>query len=240
MKRIAKIVLLLFSTIIAAFLVFILVLQIFEFRPDPLVQLDITANLTDEENNYVQLDTPYKILSFNIGYASLSQTEDFVMDGGKKARMDSKDEVETNIDGIKSILEDAGADVYLIQEVDENSARSYRINQYAAFNEALGTPSSLGYNYRCLFVPFPLNFSQMMGKVNSGIASFIDFRVDSAIRHQLPGSFAWPVSLANLKRCIVVSKLPIAGSSKNLVVINVHLSAYDDGSMRLEEMNYLK
>ncbi|MGI6392138.1 MAG: endonuclease/exonuclease/phosphatase family protein [Candidatus Izemoplasmatales bacterium] len=240
MKRIAKILMLLILTAISFVIVFILVLQIFEYRPDPLVQLEITDNLTDESQNHLKLDTTYKILSFNVGYASLSQTEDFVMDGGAKARMDTKSEVEANIDGIKQILEDSEADIYLLQEVDEDSARSYHINQYSAFKDALGMPSSYGYNYRCLFVPFPLDFSHMMGEVNSGIASFTSFRVNSAIRHQLPGSFAWPVNLANLKRCLVVSKLPIADSSKYLVIINAHLSAYDDGSMRLKEMAYLQ
>ncbi|MCK7487081.1 MAG: hypothetical protein MZU97_17405 [Bacillus subtilis] len=46
--------------------------------------------------------------------------------------------------------------------------------------------------------------------------------------------------LANLKRCIVVSRLDIADSDKQLIVINVHLSAYDDGQMRLLEMAKLQ
>jgi endonuclease/exonuclease/phosphatase family metal-dependent hydrolase len=240
MKRILKILLLAVLSLIAFVIVFVLVLQIFEYRPDPLVQLEISDNLQDSSENYAELDTTYHILTFNIGYASLSQTEDFVMDGGSKARMDSKEEVEANIEGIETILEAVDADIYLLQEVDDFSSRSYKTDQYAAFKDTLGYSASLGYNYRCLFVPFPLNPSQMMGRVSSGIASYINFHVTSSIRHQLPGSFSWPVSLANLKRCVVVSRINIAGSEAELVIINVHLSAYDDGSMRLQEMAYLK
>ena len=39
---------------------------------------------------------------------------------------------------------------------------------------------------------------------------------------------------------MLISKYPIKDSDKYLVVINVHLSAYDDGTMRLEEMEALK
>jgi len=56
----------------------------------------------------------------------------------------------------------------------------------------------------------------------------------------LPGEFSWPIRLANLKRCLVVTRLPIRDSEHELVIINLHLSAYDDGAMRLQEMAALQ
>jgi endonuclease/exonuclease/phosphatase family metal-dependent hydrolase len=211
---------------------------LFEFRPEATTDLSI-----ENENNFTKTlitDTPISILTFNTGYASLSETEDFVMDGGRKARMDSKEEVEANIDGIQSILLDTDADIYLLQEVDIDSNRSYNINQYEVYKENLNLPSMLAYNYRSIFVPFPLNPSQMMGKVNSGIVTFSAFETSQATRIQLPGSFAWPVRLANLKRALLISRHPIEGSEAELVIINVHLSAYDDGSMRIQELEALQ
>jgi len=240
MKKVLKILLILFAFFLAVGVGFILTLQLFEYRPKELTDLEIENNLADEEANYVRLNDTITILSFNTGYASLSQTEDFVMDGGTKARMDSKADVEMNIEGIEATLQAAEADIYLLQEVDVDSSRSYHTSQYSDYQDFLSLPSSLGYNYRCIFVPFPFEFGQMMGSVNSGIATFTNYYVESAIRHQLPGSFPWPIRLANLKRCVVVSRLPIAGSEKEFVVINVHLSAYDDGSMRLQETEALK
>jgi endonuclease/exonuclease/phosphatase family metal-dependent hydrolase len=79
-----------------------------------------------------------------------------------------------------------------------------------------------------------------MGNVQSGIATASGFYVETAERHQLPGSFSWPLKLANLKRCMTVSRLPIDGSDQYLVLINVHLSAYDDGTMRVQEMAALR
>jgi endonuclease/exonuclease/phosphatase family metal-dependent hydrolase len=217
-----------------------LTLQIFEYNPEAVETLTIEGNIADEGANRVHLDTSYKIMTFNIGYASLSATEDFVMDGGTKGRMDTSAEVDANILGISQILTDADADFYFIQEVDVDSDRSYNTKQYETFSDLLDMPATLGYNYRCLFVPFPFQIGQMMGSVNSGIMTATGFPVTSAERHQLPGSFSWPLRLANLKRCMVVTRLAIDGSDKELVLINVHLSAYDDGTMRIQEMAALR
>ncbi|MGD9760907.1 MAG: endonuclease/exonuclease/phosphatase family protein [Candidatus Izemoplasmatales bacterium] len=240
MKRILKILITLVIVVIVFVVGFIITLQAFEFRPEAITTLTITDNPEDLSENYVDSAVSLTILTFNIGYASLSETEDFVMDGGEKAKMDTETEVIANLDGISSILEDNPADIYLLQEVDIDSKRSYNINQLDYYHDILGKSSVLAYNYRCIFVPFPFDLNQMMGKVNSGIVTFSDYYTESAERHQLPGSFDWPVSLANLKRAMLISKYPIQNSEKYLVVINVHLSAYDDGTMRLQEMEALK
>jgi endonuclease/exonuclease/phosphatase family metal-dependent hydrolase len=240
MKRILKILLTLVIVLIVFMVGFIITLQAFEFRPDDITTLTVTDNLENISDNYVNSDESLTIITFNTGYASLSETEDFVMDGGEKAKMDTEAEVIENLEGISSILENNPADIYLLQEVDVDSHRSYSINQLDYYHDILGKSSVLAYNYRCIFVPFPLSLDQMMGKVNSGIVTFSDYHTESAERHQLPGSFDWPVSLANLKRAMLITKYPIKNSEKYLVVINVHLSAYDDGTMRLQEMEALK
>jgi endonuclease/exonuclease/phosphatase family metal-dependent hydrolase len=240
MKRFLKIFMILIISVVILLVGFVLTLWIFEYRPKDITILEVEDNFANEDANYVNIDDDLTIITFNIGYASLSETEDFVMDGGEKGRMDSESEVQANLEGITSILENNPADLYLMQEVDVDSNRSYNINQLVHFQDALGKSSVLAYNYRCIFVPFPLSLTQMMGKVNSGIVTFSDYYTESAERHQLPGSFTWPVSLANLKRAMLISKYPIKNSDNYLVVINVHLSAYDDGTMRLQEMEALK
>ena len=240
MKRILKILLTLVIVVIVFAVGFIITLQAFEYRPDDITILTIADNPVNISENYIDSEESLTVLTFNIGYGSLSETEDFVMDGGQKAKMDTEDEVVENLEGISSILENHPADIYLIQEVDVDSQRSYNINQLNYYHDLLGKSSVLAYNYRCIFVPFPLSLNQMMGKVNSGIVTFSDYYTESAERHQLPGSFAWPISLANLKRAMLITKYPIKNSEKYLVVINVHLSAYDDGTMRLQEMEALK
>ncbi len=241
MKRILKILIIFFSAIIVFGVGFILTLQIFEYRPKEVTELSVSGRfIENSEANYVPLNTQIKIVTFNTGYASLSQTEDFVMDGGSKSRMDTKAEVVANYEGIASSLASQNADIYLLQEVDTDSHRSYDTDQYGYYQEVFDRASVFAYNYRCIFVPFPLSFTEMMGNVNSGITTFSDYYIDNAKRIQLPGSFSWPTRLAQLKRCILISRLPIQGSESEMVLINVHLSAYDDGSMRAQEMEALK
>ena len=239
LKRLAKYFTIFILYILSFFLLFVLTLQVFEYTPADEIPLTIDSSelLTEQA---IELDTLIKVMTFNIGYASLSATEDFAMDGGTKGRMDSLAEVEANLSGIHQILNDYPMDIYLLQEVDQGSDRSYQTKQVSFFQNQIGFHSTYAYNYRSIFVPFPLNPRQMMGQVNSGVLSLFQSHILEAKRIQLPGAFDWPLRLANLKRCIVVHRLPIANSTKQLIVINVHLSAYDDGSMRLQEMAKLQ
>ncbi|MCK7499329.1 MAG: hypothetical protein MZW92_59415 [Comamonadaceae bacterium] len=112
---------------IAAAAAFVVTLHVTEFNPpaveDLLVSHAPTSNIDPVE---LESGVTIKIMTWNIGYASLSETEDFVMDGGVKGRMDTRDEVEANITGIGDTLVDVAADIYFLQEVDEGSDRSYR------------------------------------------------------------------------------------------------------------------
>ncbi len=229
MLKFLKIFLITLGVIIGVALVFLTLLAFNEYRPDDITELSIEENI---EDNFIQLNTEINILTFNMGYASLSETEDFVMDGGVKAKMDSIEEVQANLEGISTIIETQDPDIALIQEVDTDSKRSYYINQYDYLQDQLNNNSALAYNYRCIFVPFPFSIKNAMGEVNSGIVTFSDYTIDSATRISAPGSYSWPISMVHLKRCFLVTRYDISGSDKQFVVINVHLSAYDDGGMR--------
>jgi endonuclease/exonuclease/phosphatase family metal-dependent hydrolase len=79
-----------------------------------------------------------------------------------------------------------------------------------------------------------------MGKVNSGIATFSSYPVSEAERIQLPIPFSWPVRMANLKRCVLISRIPLKNSDKELVLINLHLEAYDDGEGKKAQTEMLR
>lgn len=184
---------------------------------------------------------PLKIMTFNIGYAGLGKDEDFVMDGGKKGRSDSKAVVEGYFEGIKNLIETHQSDIYLFQEVDYDSRRSYHVNQVNELYEMMSEYDHVfSYNYKAKFVPFPFSVKDHFGRVNSGLQTLSKYHIELSFRHQLPGAFSWPIRTVNLKRAIQPNYIKIEGTDKYLVVINIHLSAYDDGSMRLKEMAYLK
>jgi endonuclease/exonuclease/phosphatase family metal-dependent hydrolase len=77
--------------------------------------------------------------------------------------------------------------------------------------------------------------------VNSGLFTMTaGLKVERAARIALPCPFSCPMRIANLKRCLLVSYLPVEGSGKQLVLINLHLEAYDDGEGKVAQTNQLK
>jgi endonuclease/exonuclease/phosphatase family metal-dependent hydrolase len=109
-------------------------------------------------------------MTFNIGYASLSETEDFIMDGGVKSKPDSPELVRENLSGIRELVEQNRADIFLFQEVDIASNRSFRINQMDELRGSLpGYAFLYAPNFRVAYVPFPFSVGEMIGKVESGI-----------------------------------------------------------------------
>ena len=220
-------------------LLFVGTLTVFEYRPEDLEEVDIINN----QQESINLDQVYQIMTFNIGYAGLGEDEDFVMDGGEKGRADSKAVVQSYFDGIKDLLTDYSSDFYLLQEVDQKARRSYQINQVQGIMDTLGDEYSSQYalNFKSIFVPFPLSLTDYIGQVESGIQTLTRFEGIKTERHQFPGSFSWPLRVANLKRAMMVSTFDINGSDKKLIIVNLHMSAYDsDGSLRDQEMAYLK
>lgn len=110
------------------------------------------------------------------------------------------------------------------------------MDQQDYFEKRMGLPGVFAWNYKCDFIPFPL---PPLGKMSSGISTFTDLKVRSARRLALPESFSWPVKTCNLKRCILEARIPVKGSSRELVLLNFHLEAYDKGEGKLAQSRLL-
>lgn len=238
MSLVLKIILSILIVILGFGIIVLGFFTIVEYNPKQVEEVKINSNQALK----IQLNEEYQALTFNIGYAALGIDEDFVMDGGKRGIPKSQQVVEGYLQGIQNILTDHPSDIYFLQEVDLNSRRSYRIDQRFELSNTLGNQysNSFAYNYKALFVPFPFSFTDYLGKVESGVLTYSKFSANEAERHQFPGAFSWPVRTVNLKRGMLVNYLPITGSDKLLVIANIHLSAYDSGELRENEMNYLK
>ena len=180
---------------------------------------------------------PFRIMTWNIGYGALGDNADFFMDGGTMVKTADEERVRSNLDGILSIVGEEKADIIMLQETDRDSSRSCHVNEYDMLRESLpGYASGFANNFRVAFLPYPV---PPIGKVDSGIATFSSYPVSGAERVQLPIPFTWPVRMANLKRCVLVSRLPVEGTDKELVLFNLHLEAYDDGEGKAAQTEML-
>lgn len=232
-KKILKCAGVVIAVIILAALLFILYLTITEFRP---ADKEAATEITDSADNTVKAGDSVSILSWNIGYAGLGAESDFFMDGGDDVASADKATVSKYLKGIDKTAynKENKADITLFQEVDQDSSRSYHIDERKTLARG---DSFFAKNYSCAFVPYPI---PPIGKVNSGILTTSNFTADSGTRISLPCPFKWPVRLANLKRCFLVTRIPIVGSDKELVIVNLHLEAYDDGSGKKAQTEALR
>ena len=230
--KVLKIVLIVLAAIILFVGVFLGVLTITEFMPKDVQQADVLNNISFDT---VELGREYTALSFNTGYAGLGKESDFFMDGGKSVRT-TRELTEKNLEGIKNFLSSESPDFVLLQEVDRDSKRTYGIDETQQITDLLGKSSSFALNYSCPYVPFPL---PTIGKVNSGIMTLSNAAFTEAKRISLPIPFKWPIRIANLKRCLLTERFPVEGTDRELVIINLHLEAYDDGEGKIAQTKQL-
>ena len=203
-----------------------------EYRPAPEESIAITG----EAENVLTLNHPFTVTSWNIGYGGLDAASDFFMDGGKTVNPESEAYVQNTVDNLTKQAVELDSDIYLLQEVDINSRRSYYINQAdamkATLEEKTSMQSAFAYNFNVKFIPYPL---PPIGHVESGVLTLNSFPADHASRIGFDSSFKWPVSAFQLKRCLLVERMPLADTDKELVLINLHLEAYDDGEGKTKQ-----
>lgn len=180
----------------------------------------------------------YKCVSWNIGYAGLGQNMDFFYDGGERTR-DTEENTRENLVQIGAYLDKASeVDFILLQEVDVGSKRSYEIDQQAYIRRLMpGHKVFYAENYSSFYVPLPL--SEPMGGVGSGLLLLSRHEPLKVKRHELPSGFWWPKSMFMPDRCFLSAEY-LLDNGRKLVLANTHNSAFDDGSLRQDQLRVIR
>ncbi len=215
-----------------------------DFQPKEVIALKV-----DNANQLQTItDSTLSFIIWNVGYGGLGEESDFFYDAGGfltssgKMVIPPKEDVLKNINGALNFIKSNPSDFYLLQEVDFNSKRSYKINQYEKYKEILPNyTSTYSVNYRAPRVPLPVFEPwKVMGKMESGLGTFSKFTPSKTTRFQLPGDYPWPDKIFHLDRCAAFHRHPLK-NGKELIVVNVHNSAYDKGGkLKKQQMDYLK
>ena len=179
----------------------------------------------------------YTIVSYNIGFGAYEDDYGFFMDGGTQSWAWSEERLTANVEAIAAFLAQRQADLCLVQEVDIDSTRSYHVDERQPLYQALPSMSHVfAQNYDSPFLLYPL--TQPHGASRSGLLTFSSAAITSAKRVELPVENN-VMKLLDLDRCYSVSRIPME-SDKELVLYNLHLSAYtSDGTIATEQLKLL-
>jgi Metal-dependent hydrolase len=224
------IVVLAFAAALVAFL------SITEYKPEE--RETVTPSNPYSVSAKAEEDRILTVVTWNTGYGALGDNADFFMDGGKMVNTADKDRVNENLKEITAKLRELSPDIIFLQETDRDSARSHGIDEAKYFLDNLpGYQMTFANNFKVSFLPYPI---PPIGKVDSGIATYSRFASGSSQRVQLPIPFSWPVRMINLKRCLLIDRIPIEGTDRQLVLINLHLEAYDNGEGKAAQTEMLR
>jgi endonuclease/exonuclease/phosphatase family metal-dependent hydrolase len=166
------------------------------------------------------IEEPLSVLTWNLGFGGLGQGAEFCPDGGHRLIPSPKREVLRNIEGIAAELSRWQADAFLFQEAALPSTVNRRQDLLAALTRRLPAYWR-GYS--------PAVTARFPGvAVSIGQATFSRLRPLAVERVELPlegGS-----SLVRQHQHLLVSRYALPGRDEQLVLVNVHLSAFDEGS----------
>lgn len=202
----------------------------------------IEDNLSLKVENKTDLTAPVgeklSLITYNIGFGAYSADYSFFMDGGKYSRAFSADAVTANTNSAVETLKANSPDFILLQEVDTDGTRSYHINQKDILTDSFsGFTSVFAENYDSPYFLYPLN--QPIGANKSGILTLSKFDISLASRKSLPVEKSLN-KFFDLDRAYSSSVIETS-NGKNLVLYNVHLSAYtSDGTISNEQLKILR
>lgn len=216
------------------FSLFLIIETLTDFKPEPVEKVENIGNA----RKISDADSILSISTWNIGYFGLGKDCDFFYDGGKMTRPGKAQYLKYSVQALKYLERTNKSDFYFFQEVDLNSERSYHDNQVEKIRGTFPAyESAVAINYKVHFVPMPPR--KPMGKVKSGLLSLSAFASSENSRYSFPGGYSWPTQIFMLDRCFLLKRIPLP-SGKDLVLINTHNEAFDDGSHRKKQLALLK
>ncbi len=215
MRKLLKLTLFVFISLILAIVVFYFWASSANYSDDEYLQL-IENNYPDSNDS----DSVYSIITYNLGYLS-GMTNNLPLAKNKTF-------FDEHLERVYTEFEKTNPDIICFQEIDYHSKRSFYVNQQKELQK-------LGYNYIFQAVNWDINYlpfpyyppSAHFGKIYSGQSIFSKYPLKEPERNVLEGVESSPFyrDAFYIDRLAQVSKTIIDG--KTVVLINVHLEAFD-------------
>ncbi|MBT8473456.1 MAG: hypothetical protein HKP25_16055 [Marinicaulis sp.] len=182
----------------------------------------VSINSQGEHSVAILATEHLTVTTWNVGYGALGAESDFVADGGKNLLPPSRQVVDKNIAGIARELNGVTSDVVILQEVAGPSILNRGGDPIRAIDDAFGErDNAFSEDFSLRFAPPP--FAPKHGLYSS-------LRVSRATREivKLPLEPGYMLGVAKRRYHLHVVRIPF--SEGEWTIINLHLSAFDDGA----------
>lgn len=162
------------------------------------------------------------VKTWNLGYGGLGAESDFSADGGKSLLPPSRKVVDKNVRGIAAQLEASSEDVIILQETARPSLLTRGANTVGAVSDALvDRDNAFSADFVLKFLPWPL-------RPRHGLYSSVDIKGAERELAPLPLEPGYILGLSRRLYHMHIIRFPFP--SGHWTVINVHLSAFDEGA----------
>ncbi len=174
------------------------------------------------------------VTTWNIGYAGLGQRADFFADHGRSVRALSRAEISEAADRIAESLTERQQDLILLQENAKAGFLTRGIDVSRRIMRALA-PMRHAYwaDMKTVLLPVQL-------RLDHGMSIFSRLRDRGCAIVRLPQTDSYYYGFIKKYYVGQMVRYPIAGTGKDWVVINLHLSAFDAGGrVRMAQLDQL-
>ncbi|MGB5323003.1 endonuclease/exonuclease/phosphatase family protein [Lutimonas sp.] len=198
---------------------------------------NISANNYNNTGQYdysssISNDSMISIITYNIGYLS-GMTNNLPIERPKSL-------FDQNLNKVIYELKKTDADIVAFQEIDYDSKRSYYVNQQNELGKLGYSYYGQNINWDKKYVPFPYYpFSLHFGKIVSGQSVLSKYPIKDQERIALQRNSENPFYYDSFYIDRLAQVCKIAIKDKTLVLINVHLEAYDQAT-RKKQMKQVK
>lgn len=226
LKKIAKILgcMIGFSAIVLLVYVVYLFVTYDRIEDKQLQSIGVPQEGIKAETAGVPLEKALSVYSYNIGFGAYTPEFTFFMDGGTESRAANKESVINAVTGAADAIAGREPDFAMFQEVDTDSDRAHHVDENKILGDRMPEYYEVfAFNFHSAYLFYP--FFKPHGKSESGLALFSRYPIASSLRRSFPISMGLS-KFVDLDRCYTVSRLPVENSDKELVLINLHMTAY--------------
>jgi endonuclease/exonuclease/phosphatase family metal-dependent hydrolase len=192
-------------------------------------ELDIVDNA-----GHPQAGNRISVTTWNVGYGAMGADADFIADGGENMRALNAREIAMAVQDIAQKASAFGTQFLMFQELANSSFLTRNIPVRTVIEDHLdGYSKSYWEDLGVSAAPKPFQISHGMGIYGLNL-------IDSSSAYELPQEPKFFFLAVKRYYAAIVSEVPIEGTDRKWVLMNIHLSAFDeDADVRREQIRVL-